>query len=326
MGQKGPGKAHRKGISLVEAVEKFGDASAAEAWFVERRWPNGIRCVSCNSERIHTRKASPNRKTPTYHCNDCKKDFTAKTGTIMHDSRLPLSKWALAFYLFSTNLKGVSSMKLHRDLNITQKAAWHLAHRIRETWDDSLEQFVGPVEADETYVGGKESNKHESKKLRQGRGTVGKTAVAGVKDRETNRVSTAVVESTNRVTLQGFVQDRIDPDARVFTDDHAAYRGLPNREAVQHGVGEYVRGMVHTNGMESHWATLKRGINGTYHHISPKHLDRYAQEFEGRHNNRPLDTADQMAAMAVGAVGRHLPYADLIGPEETRLGGQASFA
>ena len=148
---------------------------------------------------------------------------------------------------------------------------------------------------------------------------MGKTAVVGVKDRENNRVQTSVMDKTDKQTLQGFVQDRTEDGANVYTDDHAGYRGLPNHEAVQHGVGEYVRGQVHTNGMESHWATLKRGINGVYHHVSPKHLDRYAAEFEGRHNNRPLDTADQMAGLVEHSVGRHLSYEDLIGPDETRL-------
>ena len=314
MAQSAPGQHYRKGITLVEAVQKFGDDAAAEAWFVERRWPNGVRCVECNSDRIHTRKPTARRKTSTYHCNDCNKDFTVKTGTIMHDSRLSLSKWALAFYLFSTHLKGVSSMKLHRDLGITQKSAWYMAHRIRETWDDSAERFAGPVEVDETYIGGKERNKHESKKLKSGRGAVGKTAVVGMKDRGTNQVSATPVASTDKGTLQDFVTERTAQDAKVYTDEAAAYKGLPNHEAVRHSVGEYVRDMAHTNGLESFWALLKRGYHGTYHKMSPKHLPRYVHEFEGRHNVRPLDTLDQMDRMAEGTVGKRLRYSDLIRP------------
>ena len=313
MAENAPGQHYRKGITLVEAVQKFGDDAAAESWFVERRWPNGIRCVECDSDRIHTRKPSARRKTPTYHCNDCKKDFTVKTGTIMHDSRLSLSKWALAFFLFSTNLKGVSSMKLHRDLGITQKSAWYLAHRIRETWDDSAERFAGPVEVDETYIGGKERNKHESKKMKAGRGTVGKTAVVGVRDRETGKVSAKPVARTDKATLQGFVEDRTEPYALVYTDEAAAYTGMSRvHKAVRHSVGEYVRGQASTNGIESFWAMLKRGYQGSYHQMSPKHLHRYVNEFSGRHDDRPLDTLDQMDRMAEGTVGKRLKYEDLI--------------
>lgn len=303
-------KRKRKGISLVEAVRQFSDEAAAEAWFVHCRWPDGIRCPWCEGDNVTPRKSS--RKTPAYRCNPCRRDFTVKTGTLMHDCKLPLSKWAMAFYLLSSNPKGVSSMQLHRDLGITQKCAWHMAHRIRQAWDPWPLRFRGPVEADETYIGGKEGNKHESHRLKQGRGAVRKTPVAGVRDRRTGRVSAAVLQHTISHSMMRFLMRRVRLGATIYTDDHHSWRGFPNHYTVKHSSGEYVRGPAHTNSLESFWATMKRAYVGTYHYMSKKHLPRYVQEFEGRHNLREEDTADQMTLMARSAVGKQLPWRELV--------------
>ena len=312
MAHNAPGKHERTGLSLVKVMRMFPDDAAAERWFTRIRWPDGPRCPHCGSDRVQDRTK---HRTMPYRCRDCRKWFSVKTGTVMQSSKLGLQVWALATYLLTTGLKGQASMKLHRDLGITQKTAWHLAHRIRETWKAKQAPFTGPVEFDETYVGGKRKNMPKAKRAAlSGRGGAGKVTVAGAKDRATKRVNAAIVPATDTRTLQDFVRGRAAAGATVYTDDAAACRGMPEytHEAVNHSVGEYVRGMAHTNGIESFWAMLKRGYQGTYHHMSSKHLDRYVTEFEGRHNVRRADTIDQMTGIAAGMVGKRLRYHDLV--------------
>lgn len=307
--RKAPGKSYREGITLARLFRMFPDDQAAEVWFEQQRWPNGICCPLCGS--VSTSKV--NHPTMPYRCRDCRKHFSAKTGTVMQRSNISYQAWIISIYLFTTGLKGTSSMKLHRDLGISQKSAWYMSHRLRKAFEYKGELLAGPVEADETFIGGKERNKHGKKKLDAGRGPIGKAIVAGVKDRATGKVNAEVVSDTGMETLRDFVLGNTEPGAHIYTDEHTSYRGLPNHTTVKHGAGEFVNGMAHTNGVESFWSLLKRGYHGTFHKMSVKHLDRYVQEFAGRRNMRECDTIQQMSLVARGLDGKRLPYKTLIG-------------
>ena len=227
----------RKGITVMEMAAMFATEVAAVEWFEELHWPTGeMACLRCGSDqayRVQSGKPMP------YRCKDCKRYFSLKTGTAMEDSKLPLRLWAWAIYLEMTSLKGVSSMKLHRDLGVRQATAWFMLHRIREAFADVALVFDGPVEVDETYIGGLERNKHWSKKLKAGRGPVGKTAVVGMKDRTTKQVAARVIESTDKPTLQGFVEAALGGRCEGL---HGRHQRLPEsgepreREAQRGGV------------------------------------------------------------------------------------------
>ena len=311
---KGPGKHYRDSVSLVELFRMFPDDQTAEAWFVKQFWPNGIACPECGSLNVQT---GTKHKSMPYRCRDCKKRFSTRTNTVMQSSKLGYQVWAIAIYLLTTSLKSVSSMKLHRDLKVTQKTAWHLAHRIRESMikQGGVGLFSGPVEVDETYVGGLRKNMAKSKREKlEGRGPVGKAAVVGIKDRGTNEVRAKVVDSTDAETLQSFIAEHTESSAKVYTDDATAYSNLPfDHESVKHSVAEYVKGKAHTNGVESFWSTLKRAHKGTFHRLSYKHLPKYVDEFADKHNVRSMNTLTQMAFIARRMGGKRLRYKDLVG-------------
>ena len=313
MTQKAPGRSHRQGLTVVKLLKMFPDDATAEAWFEEQRWPNGERhCPDCGSVNYAVAKS---RKPMPYRCRDCRGYFSVRKGTAMQSAKIGFQKWAITFYMMTTGIKGTSSMKLYRELGIRQATAWFMMQRIREGFMGGIDKpFPGPVEADETVVGGKRKNMHGKKRKQlTGRGSIGKAIVAGVKDRETKQVSAAVVDRTDAKTMHKFVSDRTEETATVYTDEATAYRGLPrHHEAVNHSAGEYVRDDVHTNGMEGFWSLFKRGYHGTFHHISDKHLDRYVAEFAGRNNIRDMDTLDQMAFLAKGIVGKRCRYRDLV--------------
>ena len=313
MARKAPGKAHRKGMTIVQLMDMFPTEEVATEWFESVVWPDGRHCPKCGS--LRTREAS-HKKMP-YWCSDCRSYFSVKTGTAMQASKIPLRKWAIAVYLCLTSLKSVSSMKLQRDIGVSQPTAWFMLHRIREAWGGEGEgPFDGPVEVDETYVGGKRRNMSNSQRKElagTGRGAIGKVAVVGAKCRTANKVRAEVVEATDKATLQEFVAESADDGATVFTDDAAAYEGMPfDHESVKHSVSEYVNGMAHTNGIGAFWSMLKRAHKGTFHKISPKHLQRYVSEFAGKHNVRQSGTLAQMRNTVAQLVGRNLLYRGLI--------------
>ena len=296
--------------TLLQAVKYFGNLDTALGCMIAIRWPDGITCPRCESVEhsfVKTRRI--------WICKGCKKHFSVKLGTIMEDSPIGLDKWLSAMWLIVNAKNGISSYEIHRSLGITQKSAWFLLHRIRKAMQaGTFKKLMGDVEVDETAIGGLARNMHERKRKHIGTGNVGKVAVMGLLERH-GEVRARVVADRARETLQPQVRLHVEQGANLYTDAHAGYTGLEAEyiHSVINHAEAYVRGEIHTNGIENFWSLLKRSIKGTYVSVEPFHLFRYLDEQSFRFNNRKGNDSDRFIKAAQNITGKRLTLQELTG-------------
>jgi len=292
-------------------MREIPDEQAAIDHFTAIRWKHRALCPYCGSERVYH---FADRR--THKCGDCRKRFSIRVGTIFEDSKLPLRTWMLAIWLITSHKKGIASTQLAKDLGITQKSAWFVLHRLRYAAQTRSfkRPLDGEVESDETFIGGKEKNKHAWQRTGGKQGGKGKTAVLGILERD-GELRTGITPNLAARTVQAVIRENVKPGAALMTDEHSAFVGLGDtyyHHRVNHSAGEYVRDYcLHTNGIESVWALFKRQIIGTHHWLSPKHLSRYLGEMTWRFNRREADEGVRVNILLDQTAGR-LTYKELI--------------
>ena len=302
-------------ITIKQLLRFFSTEERCIEWLEQAQWNGTPTCPHCGGQ--DSISPAPSKRFTYWH-KDCRKQFTVKTGSVMHSSKTPTVNWIITMYAVLTARKGVSAMQLSKELGVQYRTAWYLLQRVREACKRGQLRLANVVEVDETFIGGKEKNKRLSKRSRTEREVYEqKQVVIGMRERG-GKTLALPVEGTDRLTLWNAIQKHVEPGSTLYTDDHASYKGIERKrfthKSVNHSDEEYVRGLIHTNGIESVWSIFKRSIHGTWHHVSFKHLPRYIDEAAFRLNegNCEVDTLDRMKAVVTAMPGKRIPYRDLV--------------